>query len=106
MEGQAGSVPGTHPVGPTSSPQEASDLLTSTSPGSGPGGVSMACAVRTRKQRLAWVLWTDSHPGACHTEALHSALQTLLAVSMGEGRWGGCTMASAKAGSPSSPHPC
>lgn len=40
-------------------------------------------------------------------EALHSALQTLLVVNMGEGRRGeGCTVASARAGSPSSPHPC
>ena len=62
--GQAGSFPGTHPVGPTSSPQEVSDLLTSASPSSGPGGVSMAWAVCTRNQRLAWVLWTDGHPGA------------------------------------------
>ena len=60
---QAGSVPGTHPVGPTSLSQEVSDFLTSTSPSSSPGGVSMAWAGCTRNRRLAWVLWTDSHPG-------------------------------------------
>ena len=61
--GQAGSIPGTHLVGPTSLPQEVSDFLTSTSPGSSPGSVSMAWAVCTRNQQLAWVLWTDSHLG-------------------------------------------
>lgn len=36
-------------------------------------------------------------------EALHSALQILLVVSMGEEGRGGCTVASARAGKP--PHP-